>query len=347
VNGERSGDSVARTFLGVIATILVFAALREAATVFVPATFALFIIAMAWPLQRRLQDRLPSLVALLITVIVVLLVIVALVALMFWGFSSVAQWVIANAARFQDIYLRRVEWFEGHGIPAAHIVAEHLDMRSVAWLAQVVTGHLQYFVSMATVTLVFTMLGLLEVEMLRLKLPRLGRSEQGARLFRAGEEIAAKLQTYMVVRTLMSALTGLVIWAFALATGLELPLAWGVIAFGMNYIPFIGPLVATVFPTLFAALQFGSWEMAATVFVGLNLIQFSSGSYIEPRLAGRAVSISPFLVLFSVFFWSFLWGLPGAFIGIPATIATLTLLAHFDSTRWVADLVSGSEEPLA
>jgi predicted PurR-regulated permease PerM len=99
-------------------------------------------------------------------------------------------------------------------------------------------------------------------------------------------------------------------------------------AFALHYIPFIGPLVATLFPTVFAVLQFGSWQMALTVFLGLNLIQFMSGSYIEPRIAGAALSVSPFLVLFAVFFWGFLWGIPGAFIGVPVAIALLTLCEH-------------------
>jgi AI-2 transport protein TqsA len=142
----------------------------------------------------------------------------------------------------------------------------------------------------------------------------------------------------------MSVLTGLVVWVFALLAGLELATAWGVIAFVLNYIPFIGPLVATVFPTLFALAQFESWELAVIVFVGLNLIQFLIGSYLEPRIAGSALSISPFLVLFAVFFWAFLWGIPGAFIGVPIVIAILTLCEEHESTRWIATLLSGREQ---
>ena len=90
----------------------------------------------------------------------------------------------------------------------------------------------------------------------------------------------------MLVRSMMSVLTGFVIWGFALLAGLELATAWGVIAFVLNYIPFIGPLVATVFPTLFALAQFESWQLALVVFSGLNLIQFLIGSYLEPQNRG-------------------------------------------------------------
>lgn len=68
---------------------------------------------------------------------------------------------------------------------------------------------------------------------------------------------------------------------------------------------------------MFAAAQFESLSAAFVVFVGLNLLQFVIGTYIEPRVAGTAVSVSPLMVLFAVFFWGALWGIAGAFIGVP------------------------------
>jgi predicted PurR-regulated permease PerM len=150
---------------------------------------------------------------------------------------------------------------------------------------------------------------------------------------------AAKFRRYMLVRTVMSVMTGVLVWAFATLTGLPLAGEWGVVAFALNYIPFIGPLIATVFPTLFALAQFASWQAAVAVFAGLNVIQFVVGSYIEPRVSGRALAISPFVVLFAVFFWAFVWGLFGAFIGVPITIAVLTFSAQHPSSRWLADLL--------
>ena len=123
--------------------------------------------------------------------------------------------------------------------------------------------------------------------------------------------------------------------------GLELAAAWGAIAFALNYIPFLGPLIATVFPTLFAIAQFESWQMAVVVFVCLNLIQFVIGSYLEPLLTGASLAISPFAVIFAVFFWSFMWGLPGAFIGVPILIAFIAYCAQEPSSRWIAVLLSG------
>jgi AI-2 transport protein TqsA len=77
------------------------------------------------------------------------------------------------------------------------------------------------------------------------------------------------------------------------------------------------------------------------IFLGLNLIQFVVGSYIEPRVSGDVLSISPFVVLFAVFFWTFMWGLFGAFIGVPIVIAILTFCSYHPGSRFIADLLGG------
>ena len=148
-----------------------------------------------------------------------------------------------------------------------------------------------------------------------------------------------KLRRYMLIRTLMSLATGVLVWALAELAGLQLAVEWGVIAFVLNYIPFVGPFIATVIPTLFALAQFASWQAALAVFTGLNVIQFVIGSYVEPRVAGSALAMSPVVVLFAVFLWAFLWGAFGAFIGVPITIAVLAFCAQHPSSRWLADLL--------
>ena len=87
----------------------------------------------------------------------------------------------------------------------------------------------------------------------------------------------------------------------------------------------------------YALAQFESLYLTLFVFACLNIIQFAIGSYVEPRVAGKALSLSPFLVLFSVFLWMFLWGLFGAFIGVPIAIeaaeSTITSLVQAITTH--------------
>ena len=301
-----------------------------------PVAFSLFLIALVWPLQRRLQVVLPQVISVLITAAVVLLAIGGGGWLVVWGFGGIAQWVIANAARLQGLYMHAAELLERRGLYAAELFAEQVN---VLWLVQVlraIGGNLQGVLSFCIVTFVFVILGLLEVEPLARRLRRVRKEG----VIDTAAEIAARLQIYMLVRFGMSVLTGFAFWAFTAIDGLELQREWGVIAFVLNFIPFIGSFIATLLPTLFAAAQFESVYAALVVFIGLNLLQFVIGSYIEPRVAGTAVSVSPFMVLFAVFFWGLLWGIAGAFIGVPIVIALATICAGHPSTRLFAVLLS-------
>jgi predicted PurR-regulated permease PerM len=255
--------------------------------------------------------------------------------------------VVANAAQFQALYDQAAVWLDGYGIAVAGLWAEHFNVRWLVRAFQGVTARVNTTMSFWLVVLVYVILGLLEVGDIGRKVQGLKYREVARVLFDGSVAIAVKLRRYMLVRTLMSIITGLLVWALAAFSGLQLAAEWGVIAFVLNYIPFIGPFIATVFPTLFALAQFASWQSALVVFACLNAIQFVVGSYIEPRVAGTMLAISPFVVLFSVFFWTFMWGVAGAFIGVPITIAVLTFCAQHPSSQWLADLLGAPGESRA
>ena len=335
---RRTSDRALRAMVGVGTAILVVAALGIAQPVFAPLTFALFIIAIVWPLQARLQTLLPKLVALAISMLVTIVVIGAFAWVITWGLNRVGRYVVADAAQFQLLYYQMTEWLEGHGIVVENIWSEHFNVGWVLRLFQEITTRVNGTLSFSLVVLIYVILGLMEVDDAARRLRGMRNQEAGRVLLAGCSRTAAKFRRYLLVRSLMSVVTGILVWGFISLCGLPLAQEWGVIAFALNYIPFIGPLVATVLPTLFAVAQFEAWQNAILVFGCLNLIQFLVGSYLEPRIAGSILSMSPFVVLFSVFFWTFLWGLPGAFIGVPIVIAILTVCDQHVSSRWVTEL---------
>jgi predicted PurR-regulated permease PerM len=286
----------------------------------------------------------PKLIALAITIALIATVVFAFGSLVAWALGRVIRSVINDAPRFQLLYENATTWLESHGIAVTGLWSEHFN---VAWLvrtAQGLTGRLNSMISFWLVVLVYVLLGLLEVEDFGRKARALQNQEMGQLLLGGSKATASKIRRYMLVRTQMSVMTGLLVWLFAKLVGLQLAVEWGVIAFTLNYIPFLGPLIATVFPTAFAMAHFNSWQAVVFVFLCLNLIQFIVGSYIEPRVSGSALSISPSVVLFAVFFWTFLWGIFGAFIGVSITIAFLTFCAQHPSSRWIAEFL-GKPEP--
>ena len=208
--------------------------------------------------------------------------------------------------------------------------------------AQRVTGRFNTTLSFWLTTLVYIMLGLLEVGDVRRKVEALGNQEIARILIDATAATAVKFRKYMVVRTQMSVVTGLLVWALAWVTGPQFAAEWGIIAFVLNYIPFIGPFIATLLPTLLEMAQFSTWQAILGIFVGLNLIQFVVGSYVEPPCFGRyALSFTFRRAVCRLLFWTFMWGLFGAFIGVPIVIAILTFCSYCPASQFVADLFGG------
>lgn len=322
-----------------MAAVLVAAALAQASTVFAPLALALFIIALVWPLQRWLQVRIPKLLALAITVVVTVSVFLAFASLIVWGFGRVARSIISDLPYYQALFDRAVTFLDGRGISVAGLWAEHFNVRWLLRMSQLITGRVNTTLTFWLIALLYVVLGLLEVDDIRLKIEALPNRDAARVLLHGSTACAAKFRRYMVVRTQMSAITGLLVGAFAWVVGLQFPIEWGVIAFALNYIPFIGSFIATLFPTLLAMTQFNSWQAVLGVFICLNIIQFVVGSYVEPRVSGTVLAISPLVVMFTTFLWTYLWGLFGTFIGVPIALAILTFSDQHPSSRWVADLL--------
>ncbi len=329
--------------ISILAIIAVVSALQIAAAVFAPVAGALLILALVWPLQRNLQRFLPKLLALALVVCFIVLVFFVVASITTWGFGRIGRSIVADSARFQGLYNQLAEWLEGHGIVVAGMWAEHFNIGWLVRILQGVTARLNIMISFWVVVVVYVLLGLLDTETIARNARAALNPSAADILIDGSTQTAAKLRHYMLVRTLMSLATGSMVWALSAAFGLRFAAEWGILAFTLNYIPFIGPFIATLLPSFYALAQFGSPQAAMLIFAGLNVIQFVIGSYIEPRVAGHALAITPFVVLFSVFFWSFLWGLFGAFIGVPITIAVLTYCAQSPSTLWIAQLLGSPD----
>src|SRR5687767_7417565 len=119
------------TAVFVIAALAILGAAYLASTVLAPVALAIFVIALVWPMQARLQRSLPKLLALAIVMLAILAAFVVFASLVAWGFGRVGQGVVSDAARFQGLYDQAKAWLEAHGIALAGVWAEHFNVR---WL---------------------------------------------------------------------------------------------------------------------------------------------------------------------------------------------------------------------
>jgi AI-2 transport protein TqsA len=117
-------------------------------------------------------------------------------------------------------------------------------------------------------------------------------------------------------------------------------LIWAAFTFFCNFIPYLGSVAGYSLPMLFVLYQFGpGWE-TVTIAILLLAIHLVTASVVEPAILGKAVGVSPVVILFALAFWGSLWGLTGLLLAVPLTVMMKIIAEHIDATRPVAKLVS-------
>lgn len=158
------------------------------------------------------------------------------------------------------------------------------------------------------------------------------------------EDIVARIihsvNRYLLVKTLVSAITGVIVWGVAVLFGLELAIALGVITFILNYIPSVGSIIATALVGIVAFVQTLDPTASLAIFVICGVIQFVNGNIIDPMLMGRALRLSSFGIIISLAFWGAVWGIPGMFLSVPIMVALMIVSAEIPSMRPLAVLLS-------
>ena len=149
------------------------------------------------------------------------------------------------------------------------------------------------------------------------------------------------IQTYLWIKTVTSTLTGLISYFVLLAVGVDFAAFWAFTIFLLNFIPTIGSIVATLFPALLALIQFDTVSQFFIVLIGVGFIQLMVGNFLEPKLMGNTLNVSPFVVMMSLTLWGSIWGIAGMFLSVPITVVMLIVFAHFKNTRYIAILLSG------
>lgn len=152
--------------------------------------------------------------------------------------------------------------------------------------------------------------------------------------------ITQDTQTYLGIKTILSLGTATASWVIMKCVGLDFAEFWALLIFFLNYIPNIGAIIATAFPVCLALIQFQSWWPFALVTSGIVAIQFIVGNFLEPRLLGNSLNLSPLVILIALGFWGSIWGVLGMFLSVPITVMMMIVFAHFDSTRPIAILLS-------
>lgn len=153
-------------------------------------------------------------------------------------------------------------------------------------------------------------------------------------------KISQQIKKYIRSKTIMSFLTGFLSYIVLISVGVDFAEFWALLIFVLNYIPYIGSIVAIMFPIFFSLVQFDSLIPFFIVAILLIAIQQAIGGFIEYKIEGRELNLSPIVIIISLALWGKIWGLTGMFLGIPIMVIINIILANFPTTRPIAILLS-------
>lgn len=149
------------------------------------------------------------------------------------------------------------------------------------------------------------------------------------------------IQTYLWIKTVTSTITGMVSYFILWLVGVDFAGFWAFTIFLLNFIPTVGSIIATLFPAVLALIQFETIYQFVVVLIAVGAVQIVVGNFLEPKLMGRSLNVSPFVVMLSLTLWGSIWGIAGMFLSVPITVMMLIVFAHFERTRYLAILLSG------
>lgn len=154
------------------------------------------------------------------------------------------------------------------------------------------------------------------------------------------QNIDSQIQKYLAIKTIVSLFTGIFATIVLMIFGVDFAIVFGFFTFLLNYIPTIGSIIATALPLTIAVFQFNTLWPAFWMLIILGSIQIIMGNFVEPRLMGRGLGLSPLVVLFFLFFWGWLWGLPGMILAVPIAAVIKIVCSNIPSLEFVAALMS-------
>jgi AI-2 transport protein TqsA len=154
------------------------------------------------------------------------------------------------------------------------------------------------------------------------------------------KRIDISMQRYIWVKVLISALTGLCTYLILKFYNVDFNQFWGLMAFVLNFIPYIGSLLAIALPSIIALIQFNDLMTFFIIGSLLGAVQITLGSIIDPRMLGDSLNISPIMIIFSLAAWGMIWGIPGMFLSIPILAMVVVTLGQFPKTKPIAILLT-------
>lgn len=319
--------------------VIILTGIRFAADIIVPFILALFLAVILNPLvQLLVRCRVPRVLAISLLIGLIVMLAVVLLASLGTSLNELARTLPQYRNYLYEPMQTIAPWLQRLGFTVSVVeLNKYIDPNAVMTLVTSLLTQLSNAMSSIFLLLLTVVFMLLEVPQLPAKLQQLmSRPVEG---MGAIQRAIDSVSHYLVLKTAISLVTGLVVWGMLVLLDVRFAFMWGLLAFALNYIPNIGSVLAAI-PPILQVLVFGSLYEALVVLAGYLIVNLVFGNILEPRIMGRGLGLSTLVVFLSLIFWGWLLGPVGMLLSVPLTIIVKIALEQTSGGQSIAFLLS-------
>jgi AI-2 transport protein TqsA len=345
---EQSSQTIRLPALVSAAAVMLIAGvswwlLKELAPVLRPLLVAVILAYILMPYHSRLRKRVSAPVSLAILAAITIGILLGLaLAIQMSVDAMTAEWPmfqgrldrgLASAQAY--VHEQAPELMSEGDSPIGEKVRELMTFAAQPLLSAAASAFLE-----ACVVGLYLLFLLLEASHFPDRVRKAYTEERAEEILDIAGKVNSAIVSYLMAKVKSSLVLAVPVGLILGLLGVKFALLWAVLTFLCNFVPYLGSVTAFVLPVGFAFLQLDPGWRPVAVAVLLLGCQIASASVVEPMLLGKAVGLSPLVILGSLAFWGLLWNIPGMLIAVPLTVVAVIVMNHFDFTRPVAKLMS-------
>lgn len=342
---DKSKDiSKIKFFVGFISTVIAAYILKALSSIFLPLGVALLLYFLFHGLVKKLVKwRIPRFIVLSFLIIFIFVIFYFLGILIYSSVSSLVQ----NFPTYYDkIIVMTKKLAEQLNIPNFDVekyIAEFDWTQSIDKITSVMAktfSSFATFVGNLLLVLVYLLFMLAGTEGMNVRIDKSFRPEEVTKIKGIINDIETQVRQYLSVKTFISILDGIFAGIILFIGGVDFVIFIASLVVILNYIPNIGSAIAVIIPALVCLLQYGLSLHFFLVVGGLIAAQFIVANFLEPRITGKSLNLSPVVILVSLIFWGYIWGAVGMILSVPLTSTLKITCENIPSLKPIASLIS-------
>ncbi len=343
---EIKSDKFKNFVLGIILLGFLYVILKELHSILIPFFVAIIIAFIFEPFYSWMcKKKIPGIIALVIIVILILIIANISSVFIFTSISSFESQAPTYQNKFMTIFAEVGKLIQSNEMISNFVMnnlkleeqLKKIDIGGI--LTSVISGLAGIFGNFILI-MIYVVFLIPEIGDFRKRLKQAYTLKKATTITNVIDDVFDDIKKYLLNKTLINFTHAVLAYIILIIFNVDFAIVWAFLIFFGSYIPNIGATVMTIIPFLSALLQYESFGIPLIILILLTVLAFTMGNIIEPKVFGNTLNLSPILIIFSLIFWGYLWGIVGMFLAVPIMSMIKIILSKFEGTKSISLMMS-------